>query len=963
MRALFVVFALALSTAALAQSADQAITSATDSPDPVVPGNNVTYTVTVMNNGPDPAVNGGLNIVLSGSVTPISRTAPAGFTCSPVSQFMSCTTPSFATGTSATFTIVVQPPASLLNFPDGSFTSNFSTSGTTTDPNSGNNSANVTTNYDSPQIDLALTVADAPDPVTPNNNITYTVPVTNNGPDTATNVNFNVFNNGSLRFQSSNTPAGWNCTLPAVNSTPTFTCTNPSFASGATSTFTVVVRADFAILGANDGTVSTAFNVNGTGNESTQANNSETENTAYITPDADMTVAVTDSPDPVAPDGNITYTVLVTNNGPDAAPSAQLSSFNNGSLRFVSLSSPAGWSCTPPAAGAAPNISCTNPSFANGGSASFTVVAKADSTILGINDGTVSTNFTASSGAADPNNANSSETEDTAYVTPDAELAITNADAPDPVTPGGTITYTQTVTNNGPNAANTTVSQILPGSVGFQSINNPGGFTCATPAIGASGTITCTNASFASGASATFTLVVSVLASSGTVIDTVQVSSPLQDTVSTNNSAQVTTTILAAVIADLSITKSTGATNAAPGSLLSYTITLTNNGPDPASSVVVTDALPAELLFQSIAKPASFNCTTPAVGATGTITCTTATMASGTTATFTLVVQVTGNATGPINNNATASSSTQDNNSGNSTGGAGAVTVGGSGTADIGVTKTTPTTAAAAGSTVVYTITATNNGPNAAANVVVTDTLPSTLLFQSITPAATFTCVTPAVGSSGTITCTGGPLANGTSAVFTLTTMISPSATGSIANTASAGSNASDTSGGNNASTTAAILVGSADLSIVKSTAATQATTGSTLTYTISVTNNGPDPATNVVVNDDLPAGLQFVSAIPTQGSCSGTDPFSCSLGTLNSGATATITLQALVTATTGSIANTATVSSAIADGNGANNSSTTPATPVTNAAPSEAEIPTLSQWALLFMCALLAIAAFVRMR
>jgi uncharacterized repeat protein (TIGR01451 family) len=338
-------------------------------------------------------------------------------------------------------------------------------------------------------------------------------------------------------------------------------------------------------------------------------------------------------------------------------------------------------------------------------------------------------------------------------------------------------------------------------------------------------------------------------------------------------------------------------------------------------------------------------------------------MASGTTATFTLVVQVAGNAVGPINNNATATSSTQDNNSGNSTGGAGAVTVGGSGTADIGVTKTTPTTAAAAGSTVVYTITATNNGPNAATNVVVNDTLPSTLLFQSITPAATFTCVTPAVGSSGTITCTGGPLANGASAVFTLTTTISPSATGSIANTASAGSNAADTSGGNNASTTAAILVGSADVSIVKSTAATQAPTGSTLTYTISVTNNGPDPATNVVVNDDLPSGLQFVSAVPTQGSCSGTDPFTCSLGTLASGATATITLQALVTATSGSIANTATVTSATADGNGGNNSSTTPATPVTAAGPSEAEIPTLSQWALMFMAALLAMAAFAKLR
>src|SRR5204862_91272 len=148
---------------------------------------------------------------------------------------------------------------------------------------------------------------------------------------------------------------------------------------------------------------------------------------------------------------------------------------------------PAGWSCATPAVGAAPTFTCTNPSFAVGGNVTFTVVVNADDAILGINDGTVSTVFSAGSSLTDPNNPNNSETEDTAYVTPDAELAITNADTPDPVLPGGTITYTQVVTNNGPNTANTTVSQILPGSVGFVSMSAAAGFSCTTPAIGASG--------------------------------------------------------------------------------------------------------------------------------------------------------------------------------------------------------------------------------------------------------------------------------------------------------------------------------------------------------------------------------------------------------------------------------------------------------------------------------------------
>jgi uncharacterized repeat protein (TIGR01451 family) len=829
------VLCMVLSLSAFGQSADQELLSAIDSPDPVIPGNNVTYTVQVRNNGPDPAVNGGLNINIGGSLTYISGSGPAGFTCGNIGNNASCTNPSFPSGTTATFTIVAQLDPSRVNFPDGTVTSNFFTSGTTADPNNGNNSASVTTAWDSPQIDLSLTVTDSPDPVFPNGNITYTIPVTNGGPDTATSVNFNSFNNGSLKFQSATVPGGWNCTLPAVNGTPTFTCSTPSFAPG-TVNFTVVVKADPTVLGLNDGTVATAFSVNGTGNDTNQANNNETEDTAYVTPDADMAVTVSDSPDPVFPDGNITYTVQVTNNGPDTAPSATLNSFNNGSLKFQSASVPAGWNCTLPAVNGTPTFTCTNPSFANGASSTFTFVVKADSTVLGLNDGTVSTNFTAGSAVSDPNNANTSETEDTAYVTPDADISVTNSDSPDPVVQGGTITYTQSIANGGPDAApNATFSEILQSSVGFQSIVAPAGFNCTTPAVGASGTITCTNPSLASGGGGAITVTVNVIASSGTVTNTITGGSSVQDPDNTDSSATVTTTILAPVTADLGITKTTASTSAAPGASVTYTITLTNNGPDAAANVVVTDVLPAQLLFQSITTPAGFNCTTPAVGANGTITCTAVTMTSGTTAVFTLVTQVAGNATGTINNNATASSDTNDGNPGNSSGSAPAVIVG---------------------------------------------------------------------------------------------------------------------------------AAASADLSIAKSTNAAQAATGSTITYTINVTNNGPDAATNVIVSDDLPAGLQLVTATPSQGTCSATDPVTCNLGTLANGASATITLQALVTATTGSISNTASVTSGVTDGTPGNNSSTPPALPVVpGGAEGTAGIPTLSEWALLGLVAMLGVVALMRVR
>ena len=153
------------------------------------------------------------------------------------------------------------------------------------------------------------------------------------------------------------------------------------------------------------------------------------------------------------------------------------------------------------------------------------------------------------------------------------------------------------------------------------------------------------------------------------------------------------------------------------------------------------------------------------------------------------------------------------------------------------------------------------------------------------------------------------------------------------------------------------MLPASADLSLTKTTGATTTTTGSTVSYTITVANAGPSTATNVVVIDPLPAGLQFVSATPSQGSCSGTTTVTCTLGNLLSGANATITLQALVTATSGTIANTATVSSATSDPNGGNNGGTSTPLPVGE------PIPTMSTYALIALAIALGAIAFTRTR
>ncbi|HKO54822.1 MAG TPA: Calx-beta domain-containing protein [Thermoanaerobaculia bacterium] len=149
-----------------------------------------------------------------------------------------------------------------------------------------------------------------------------------------------------------------------------------------------------------------------------------------------------------------------------------------------------------------------------------------------------------------------------------------------------------------------------------------------------------------------------------------------------------------------------------------------------------------------------------------------------------------------------------------------------------------------------------------------------------------------------------------------------------------------------------------ADLSITKTTAATGVAPGGTISYTITVTNNGPQAATAATVTDVLPPNTTFNSVTPSQGTCSGTTTVVCTLGGLANGGTATITLVVNVTGTTGSVTNSAAVAGSPADPNGTNNASTAPAVPIT-----VAPVPALDELGLVALAALLAIAAMVKLR
>ena len=96
-------------------------------------------------------------------------------------------------------------------------------------------------------------------------------------------------------------------------------------------------------------------------------------------------------------------------------------------------------------------------------------------------------------------------------------------------------------------------------------------------------------------------------------------------------------------------------------------------------------------------------------------------------------------------------------------------------------------------------------------------------------------------------------------------------------------------------------------------------TAGTTLTYSLLITNSGPAPATNVQVVDALPAGLTLVSATASQGVCNG--GVTCDLGDVAVNATATVTIVVTVdSATTGSLLNSARVSASNPELNDADN-------------------------------------------
>jgi|GEM_PF-1236807 len=244
------------------------------------------------------------------------------------------------------------------------------------------------------------------------------------------------------------------------------------------------------------------------------------------------------------------------------------------------------------------------------------------------------------------------------------------------------------------------------------------------------------------------------------------------------------------------------------------------------------------------------------------------------------------------------------------------------GSADVQIVKTANTLTPAVGGNVIFTLTARNNGPNTANNVVVRDVLPAGYEYVSTTGTYNSTTSNWAIGA----------MASNTTASTTITARVKE--TGPYANTATISTSTLDAVEANNTSTVTPVPVLSTDLQVTKTASSLTPNVGANVTFTITAKNNGPSNATGVVVNDLLPSGYTMQSFTAAGGTTYNATNGVWTIGSLTGGATTTplvLTVIARVNAI-GPYANTASISGAQTDPVANNNSITVTPVPVAQA-------------------------------
>ncbi|NOT62194.1 MAG: DUF11 domain-containing protein, partial [Acidobacteria bacterium] len=572
--------------------------------------------------------------------------------------------------------------------------------------------------------------------------------------------------------------------------------------------------------------------------------------------------------------------------------------------------------CTQPAIGAAGglavNVTCTNVAgMAAGSTMTFGVLTQvsalppgtvintpADSTYTDSDDtnpgvgvtistATISSNQPASFnviGGSDPADLIVNKTQANNGTLAPGQVIAGGTQLASPAVGTGEILYTITVSNAGAaGAINVQIQDNVPPNVTYVagSLALTGGITCTGTPIPGQQFVCIPNDAVVAGrfdASTTpktisYKVFVPASVAQGTIIQNAALIASMNgvggstpDPNAANNlSLTVPTQVLA--FADLGITKMTSAASpVAGGATFTYTLGVTNAGPSDAQNVVVSDPLPADVLFQSVTitgpNAAAFTCTAPAINANGTITCTAGTLPVGGSATIAIAVSAAASATGARTNTATIASATTEATP-NTALNTASIPITIVNNANLTIGKFAPATACA-GDTITYLWVVRNTGNSTALDTRLLDNLPANTTFVSLKETGdlvgkcAYSQVGHQVGCGGFGPSTPANLAPGAHNLD-ITVRINPNApVGALANTARiigfAGPNPLPAFPilSNTVNTTVSHC---SDLEVTKDDSPDAVLAGQDINYTITLKNNGPsDLAGNEVqVTDVLP--------------------------------------------------------------------------------------------------------------
>ncbi|SHM24163.1 conserved repeat domain-containing protein/gliding motility-associated C-terminal domain-containing protein [Chitinophaga jiangningensis] len=567
---------------------------------------------------------------------------------------------------------------------------------------------------------------------------------------------------------------------------------------------------------------------------------------SILPPVLNMTVDKSASVPTVAAGGALTYTAVVTNNGPSTIyPNETFTVRDTLPTGFILQSTSISQGTFDQASG---NV--TGVTLAPGQSVTITATGSVAPTYQ---QPSITNRITVYPPVGSVYN-NEPKDSVTTPVTKAVEVVVTKTDNKLTYTPGVPNTYLITVTNNGPSdLIGATIADPFPPGItlGLWTITSNSNSLVNSSGFGAINQ----QVDIPAGTTLTIKYTLSIPSGyTGQLVNTATVTIP--DGYTNINPGGNTATDIDNQESRVDITtQKSGPASVAAGEPMSYTLVISNDGPSDLLNAAVQDLLPVKLSSPSwTVTPSGAATATPASG-TGNVNFT-ANIPAGTDNTLTVLISgtVAADATGTLTNLATvtppggiADSSNQVNTVITSKTG-------------INILKTGPASGhVVAGDPISYTVTVTNSGPSNATNVLLRDTVPAAITNVSwrITGSGGAAVATgaPASGTGNIIgSAVNIPAGSGNQIILTVDGTVNPNATGLLSNTAYATADGT-TKNANNIT----MVENEPALSIVKAGPAS-ADAGSIITYTLKVTNSGPSNAVNALIADDLPSSLTNVS-------------------------------------------------------------------------------------------------------